>query len=190
MSCTPDAIITTARRMAELGLVIGSFGNVSCRQRKSILITPTCLDYFQMKPEDLVALDLSGKKLAGDREPTSEFRLHVAIYAAREDAQAIVHTHSTHALAVSMSASTNELAALTEEMEVFVKGSVPVATYTPAGTQRLADQAAQILSKTSSKGLILARHGVVGLGNTLEEALLVCQLVEKAAHIQLLVQPL
>ncbi len=186
MSCTPDTIITTARRMAELGLVIGSFGNVSCRHDETILITPTCLDYFQMKPEDLVALDLSGKKLAGDREPSSEFRLHVAIYAARDDALAIVHTHSTHALAVSGVA--NELPMLTEEMEVLVKGSVPVAPYAPAGTQQLADQAAQILSKTSGKGLILARHGVVGLGETLEEAMLVCQLVEKASHIQLLSQ--
>ncbi len=174
--------------MAELGLVIGSFGNVSCRENDQILITPTCLDYFQMKTEDLVALDLFGKKPAGDREPSSEFRLHVAIYAARTDAKAIVHTHSTHALALSMSASTSELPALTEEMESLVKGSVPVAPYAPAGKQRLADQAAQILSKTSGKGLILARHGVVGLGETLEEAMLVCQLVEKASHIQLLSQ--
>jgi len=188
MCCTSEKLIATARRMAELGLVIGSFGNVSCRQDEIILITPTSLDYFQMKPEDLVTLDLFGKKLAGDREPSSEFRLHVAIYAARDDAQAIVHTHSTHALALSMSTSTNELPALTEEMEVLVKGPVPIASYAPAGKQQLADQAAQILFKTPGKGLILARHGVVGLGNTLEEALLACQLVEKAAQIQLLAQ--
>jgi len=174
--------------MAELGLVIGSFGNVSCRQQERILITPTSLDYFQMEPEDLFTLDLSGKKLAGDREPSSEFRLHVAIYVTRPDARAIVHTHSTHALALSMSATTRELPALTEEMEILVKGPVPIAPYVPAGTQELADRAAQILSKTPGKGLILARHGVVGLGNTLEGALLVCQLVEKAAQIQLLAQ--
>ena len=188
MSCTPEAIILTARRMAELGLVIGSFGNVSCRQQERILITPTSLDYFQTQTKDLVTLDLAGDKLAGDREPSSEFRLHVAIYAARDDAQAIVHTHSTHALALSMSATTRELPALTEEMEILVKGPVPIAPYVPAGTQELADRAAQILSKTPGKGLILARHGVVGLGNTLEGALLVCQLVEKAAQIQLLAQ--
>lgn len=186
MCCTSEKLIATARRMAELGLVIGAFGNASCRENDRILITPTSLDYFRMKPEDLVTLDLFGKKLAGDREPSSEFRLHVAIYAARDDAQAIVHTHSTHALALSMVA--DELPMLTEEMEVLVKGVAPIALYVPAGTQQLADQAAQILSKTPSKGLILARHGVVGLGNTLEEALLVCQLVEKAAQTQLLAQ--
>jgi len=79
MCCTAKGLIATARRMAELGLVIGSFGNVSCRQEDRILITPTRLDYFRMEPADLVMLDLAGKKLSGGREPSSEFRLHVTI---------------------------------------------------------------------------------------------------------------
>ena len=170
--------------MAELGLVIGSFGNVSCRENGRILITPTCLDYFRMKPGDLVTLDLSGNQLAGDRGPSSEFRLHAAIYAARDDARAIVHTHSTHALALGNIA--DKLPMLIEEMEVIVGGNVPVASYAPAGTQELADRAAKILQGIPSKALILARHGVVGLGNTLDDALLVCQSVEKASQIQLL----
>lgn len=175
--------------MARLGLVSGSFGNVSCQEDGRILITPTGLDYFRMKPQDLVTVDLFGKKRAGSREPSSEVRLHVAIYQARADARAIVHTHSTHALALSIAETTHELAALTEEMERLVKGVVPIAPYLRAGTQQLADQAAQILAKTRGKGLILARHGVVGLGVNLEEALLVCQLVEKAAQIHLLIRP-
>ena len=186
MSCTTEAIITTAQRMAELGLVIGSFGNVSCRQEDRFLITPTSLDYFRTETKDLVTLDLAGEKLGGDRDPSSEYRLHVAIYQTRGDAKTIVHTHSTHALALSMSASTRELPALTEEMEVLVRGPVPIAPYVPAGTQELADRAAGILNGIPSRALILARHGVVGLGETLEEALLVCQLVEKASQIQLL----
>ena len=189
MCCTPDAIISTARRMAKLGLVIGSFGNVSCRQQDRILITPTSLDYFQTETTDLVTLDLAGDKLAGDRDPSSEYRLHVAIYQTRGDAKTIVHTHSTHALALSMSASTRELPALTEEMEVLVRGPVPIAPYVPAGTQELADRAADVLSGIPSRALILARHGVVGFGEILEEALLICQLVEKAAQIHLLAHP-
>ena len=189
MSCTPEAIVSTAQRMAELGLVIGSFGNVSCRQQDRILITPTSLDYFQTEIRDLVTLDLAGEKLAGNREPSSEYRLHVAIYAARTDAKTIVHTHSTHALALSLSASLRELPTLTEEMEVLVRGSVPIAHYVPAGTQELADRAADILNGIPSKALILARHGVVGFGETPEEALLICQLVEKAAQIHLLAHP-
>jgi len=187
MCCTIEDLITTARRMAGLGLVVGSFGNVSCRQDDRILITPTCLDYSQMEPADLVTLELAGKKLAGGREPSSEFRLHVAIYGARPDAQAIVHTHSTNAVTLSM--LTNELPMLTEEIEAVIKGPVPVAPFVPAGTQELADQAADILQGIPSKALILARHGVVGFGQSLNEALLICQLVERNAKIYLLTQP-
>lgn len=186
MSCTPEALIATARRMAELGLVIGSFGNVSCRRGEEILITPTSLDYFRMSPEDLVTLNLEGKRLSGERDPSSEYRLHVAIYAVRSEAQAIVHTHSTHAHALGMVA--DELPIVTEEMEILVKGPVRVAPYVEAGTEKLADQAADILKNAPSKALILARHGVVGIGAALDEALLVCWLVERAAQIHLLTQ--
>jgi len=171
--------------MTELGLVVGSFGNVSCRLNgNKMLITPTGLDYFAMEPEDIVTLDLDGKELAGRRGPSSEFRLHLVLYSARSDAQAIVHTHSVHALALSM--ITTELPTLTEEMEYGVGGPVPVAPYAPAGSQELAVQAAQILAGTKSKGLILARHGVVSLGENLSEALLVCHLIERNAQVYLL----
>lgn len=182
--CSPEEIITTARRMAELGLVLRSYGNVSCRQDERLLITPTGLDYFLMEPEDIVVLDLTGKKLLGRREPSSEFRLHLAIYRARGDARAIVHAHGVHALALSL--ITSELPSLTEEMEHGLGGPVQVAPYAKAGSQGLADQAAELLRKTGSKALILARHGLIGLGESLEEALFICQLVERSAQIYLL----
>jgi L-fuculose-phosphate aldolase len=183
--CSADEIIKTARRMAKLGLVVGSFGNLSCRlDDERVLITPTGLDYFMMELEDIVTLGLDGREFAGRREPSSEFRLHLAIYRARADAQAIVHTHSAHALALSI--ITTELPALTEELEHGVGGPVRVAPYAPAGTQELAEQAAKILKDIKSKALILARHGVVGLGRNLEETLLVCQLVERNAQVYLL----
>lgn len=181
--CSPEEIVKTARRMAELGLVLGSYGNVSCRSGERILITPTKLDYFAMEPEDIVALDLEGRKLVGKREPSSEFRLHLAIYRAREDVQAVVHAHGVYALALSLTAP--ELPSLTEEMEHGLGGPVQVAPYAPAGSQVLADRAAELLRK-GGKALILARHGLVGLGKDLEEALFVCQLVERAAQIYLL----
>ncbi|MCR4404951.1 MAG: class II aldolase/adducin family protein [Candidatus Acetothermia bacterium] len=183
--CSPEEIVKTARRMAELGLVLGSFGNVSCRSGSGerVLITPTKLDYSAMEPEDIVALDLEGRKLEGRREPSSEFRMHLAIYRAREDVRAIVHAHGVFGLALSLVAS--ELPALTEEMEHGLGGPVKVAPYAPAGSQELADRAAELLRR-GGKALILARHGLVGLGKDLEEALFVCRLVERAAQIYLL----
>ncbi|HIC96428.1 TPA: class II aldolase/adducin family protein [Candidatus Bipolaricaulota bacterium] len=186
--CSPEKVIETARRMAELELVLGSYGNVSCRRRGQadqiqILITPAGLDYSSMEPEDIVLLDPTGRRLTGRREPSSEFRLHLAIYRAREDVRAIVHAHGVHALALSLIAS--ELPPITEEMEHSLGGPVPVAPYAPAGSQELADQAAEILRK-GGRALILSRHGLVGLGEDLEEALLICRLVERGARIYLL----
>ncbi len=183
--CSPEEVVATARRMAELGLVVGSFGNVSCRlDAGRILITPAKLAYSVMGAEDIVTLDLRGRKLAGRREPSSEFRLHLALYRARPDAKAIVHTHSVHAIALSL--RTEELPAFTEELKHGVGGAVLIAPYAPAGSQELADRAAELLENTRAKGLILARHGVVGLGHDLEEALLVCQLIERGAQAYLL----
>jgi len=185
--CSPEEVVATARRMAELGLVVGSFGNVSCRlDAGRILITPAKLAYSAMGAEDIVTLDLRGRKLAGRREPSSEFRLHLALYRARPDAKAIVHTHSVHALALSLWAQVEELPAFTEELKCGVGGAVLIAPYAPAGSQELADRAAELLENTRAKGLILARHGVVGLGHDLEEALLVCQLIERGAQAYLL----
>ena len=169
--------------MAELGLVVGSFGNASCRLGEEVLITPTGLDYLEMRPEDIVALSMKGEKLSGRGEPSTEFRLHLALYHLRPDIRAIVHTHSVHAVALSLVAT--ELPTLTEELE-HAGGPVPVAPYAPAGSKELADQAATLLAKTGKRALILARHGVVGLGRDLEEALLICRLVERNAEVFLL----
>jgi len=174
--------------MGTLDLVVGSFGNVSCRLADKILITPTGLAYSAMEPTDIVTLDLNGRRLAGQREPSSEFRLHLALYRARADAGAIVHTHSVHAIALSLVAE--ELPPLTEELEHGVGGPVPVAPYAPAGSQELADQAAKRLAGVKGKALILARHGVVGLGRGLDEALSICQLVERNAKVYLLAKGL
>ncbi len=181
--CSAEELIRTGRRMVELDLVVGSLGNLSCRQAETVLLTPTGLDYFTIEPEDIVILDQSGRKLAGRGEPSSEFQLHLAIYQAQDEAQAIVHTHSAHALALSL--IVKELPALTEELESVVGTPVPVVPYTPAGTQQLAERTAKALGE-EGRAIILERHGVVGIGASLNEAFLICQLVERNAKIYLL----
>lgn len=181
MQCTRMQLVHIGRRMLELDLVVGSFGNASCRKANQILITPTSLDYTKMQPEDIVTIDLDGRKIAGTREPSSEFRMHLAIYRFRPDVQAIVHTHSLYAIAFSL--ARNELPMLTEEL-THVVGSVPVSGYAKAGTEELAKAAASSLGQ-EAKAVILGRHGVVGVGNTPEEALLRCKIVERGAKIYL-----
>lgn len=185
--CSREDVLQTARAMASLGLVAGSLGNVSCRRGDALLITPTQLPYEQLRAEDLVVLDRNGEIVAGRHRPSSELRLHVAIYRAIPDARAIVHTHSTHALAVST--LTTALPAITDELALLGE-QIPVAEHRPAGSQELADLAALALSKRLPSAAILGRHGVVGVASSLESALTACRLVERGAEVWLALQRL
>lgn len=174
--CSRDDVIVTARRMAALGLVTGTLGNVSCRLGDRILITPSGLDYAAMCPEDLVLLDFAGHVIEGDRPPSSEFRLHVAIYKGLSDVRAIVHTHSPEAVTAGD---------LKDELPVadstVLRASVRVAPYRLPGTQELADRAVDLLVEHEANAVILESHGVVGVGRDLDEALEVCRDVERLA---------
>lgn len=174
--CSRDDVIATASRMAALGLVTGTLGNVSCRLGEQILITPSGLDYETLRPADIVLLNASGGIVAGNRAPSSEYRLHVAIYARIPEICAIVHTHSPRA--IEFAAVANELPAAGGDV---LSGPVPVAPYQPPGTQELADRAVDLLVERKTNAVILERHGVVGVGRNLEEALRVCQDVERLA---------
>jgi len=174
--CSRNEVISTARRMSALRLVTGTFGNVSRRLGERVLITPSGLDYTTMCPGDLVLLKLSGEIAEGDRPPSSEYRLHLTIYRGFPDVGAIVHTHSPRAV---------EAGDLLHELPAVgacaLRGSVPVAPFRPPGTQELADGAAELLAERGTNAVILERHGVVGLGQDLDQALGVCQEVERLA---------
>jgi len=174
--CSRAEVIATARRMHGLGLVTGTFGNVSCRLGDAILITPSGLDYGVTTPGDLVLLSLPGDVLDGVRAPSSEFRLHVAIYGRVEGADAIVHTHSVNAVRFAESE-----AMLPAHDESTLRSPIPVSPFAPPGTQELADRAAALLVERRSNAVILRDHGVVGVGSSPEEALAVCRAVECAA---------
>src|SRR5260221_2138027 len=87
--------------MASSGLTPGKSGNVSARIDNGMLITPTGMTYGELKPADIVAVRNDGTAMAGQRMPSSEWRFHLAIYKARDDVEAIVHTHSLNATALA-----------------------------------------------------------------------------------------
>src|SRR5829696_1971541 len=115
--------------MLRLGLVAGSSGNVSAREGHVIHITPAGLPYGVMTEADIMTLDPEGAVVGGRREPSSERRLHLAVYAARPDAGALVHTHSTHATAWSFLDQPLDIG--TEELEQAAGGAVLTAPYAP-----------------------------------------------------------
>lgn len=168
------------------GLVIGTWGNVSVRlDEQRILLTPSAVPYDTMTPEDLVIVDMEGKKTEGSRCPTSEMQLHRLVYLARPDIHAVVHCHSVYASA--MCALGEGIPAILEDMPQLIGGGVPVtARYISAGNHlELAREAAACMGDKNA--VLLRNHGAVGCGRSLSEALVCCQVVEKASQCYLAV---
>ena len=172
-------LVAAAQAMRELGLVAGSSGNLSARDGDSILITPAGLPYPELTEDDLVTLSPAGEVLAGSREPSSERRVHLAVYAARPDTRALVHTHSVHATAWSF--GDEPLDTGTGELEEAAGGAVGPAPVAQGGGPARADAGVEARGERSA--VLLRRHGVLALGGSPGRALDVAAVVERQAQL-------
>ena len=172
--------------MLATNLSVGTWGNISCRVpgKDFIAITPSGMSYGTLVPEDIVILDLKGNTISGIRKPSIEVPLHLAIYNARQDVQAIVHTHSPYATA--MAVARKEIPGAVEDMVQIVGGNVRVNEYALPGTEQLGINTVKAMEGRTA--VLLANHGMLGAGRDLEEAFRVCQVVEKSAQVTLLAQ--
>ncbi|AMN47173.1 L-fuculose-phosphate aldolase [Steroidobacter denitrificans] len=176
------AICAGARSLYAAGLAPGKSGNVSARLGDGLLITPSGVPYPAMQPEDIVELDGAGSVRAGRYRPSTELPLHQAIYAAHPTVQAIVHTHSPHATALSC--ARRSLPAFHYMIAVAGGSEVRCADYATFGSEQLAAYALGALE--DRKAVLLANHGVVGVGEDLEEALNIAVEIENLARQYLL----
>ena len=179
------AVVQTARRMAELGLTTGSSGNVSVRlepdgTRDLLAITPTGRRYSDLSDDDVVVADFELDPVEGELPPSSESLLHVAIYRARPDVGAVIHTHPVFASVVAV-AGVQEIPPMIDEMVVSIGGAIEVSKYAFPGTQELADSVCAALGARNSA--LIGNHGAVGVGRDLAEALDVCELTERLAQV-------
>lgn len=174
------AIVEMGQRLIEKKLVAGSWGNISCRlDATSLAITPSGRGYETLTPEDVVIIANDGTVLEGRHIPSSELKVHTAIYAAYPQAGAIIHTHSIYASALA--AMHEDVPAIIEDIVQIIGGRVCCAEYALCGTQELAANAVAALQ--GHKAALLANHGAVCWGKNLQEALLVAEILEKAAQI-------
>ena len=172
-------VVATAREMLSLGLVVGAAGNVSAREGDVVHITPRALPYGEMAEGDVVAVSLAGEVIEGGRDPSSEWRVHTAIYSARPEVEAVVHTHSVHATAWSCLGEPLDTGV--KEFTQVLGGPVRTAADAPPGTDAVARAAVAALA--GRRAALLAHHGVVAVGETLAQALVVSQVVERHAHM-------
>jgi L-fuculose-phosphate aldolase len=174
-------MIDICRRMYERGMVAANDGNVSVRLAGDrVLCTPTGFSKGFIKPDELVVIDLSGKKLEGKERPSSEMKLHLAAYRARPDINAVTHAHPPHATAFAVSGINLAQCVLPEV--VVTLGSVVLAPYGTPGTDELPHSVANDLHDNDA--FLLSNHGVLTLGRNLTEAYYRLETVEHYAHIQ------
>jgi L-fuculose-phosphate aldolase len=173
------AVVRTAQALDAAGFCPSKSGNVSVLHGERVLITPSGLPYAAMLPDDIVEIDLEGRRTGGsERKASSEWPFHAAIYKARPDATAIVHTHSPYATALSC--ARRDIPAFHYMIALGGGADIRCANYATFGTQALADNAVAALE--GRRAVLLANHGVITIGQTLAGAQTLAGEVENLAR--------
>lgn len=181
-----EVVVTSSHELAASNLVLGTAGNVSTRVGDLIAVTATGAVLADMTFDDIAIVDLSGTQIEGKYKPTSELEIHLGVYRSSA-ASAVVHAHSS--AAVSFSLISDELPVV-HYQQLALGGSIPVVPFSPFGTKALAVNTLKAL--THKNAAILAHHGTVTTGSSLESAVYnaillewLCQLYLQAAAVRL-----
>ena len=182
-----DSICRLAKSLFDRGLTIGSSGNISVRLDDGWLMTPTGSSMGNLDPNEISKLDLSGNLISGNN-PTKESFLHIAMYDERPDSRAVVHLHSTHSVAVSCLADIDKKNVLPPITAYYVMkiGTLPLVPYFPPGDINLAKAVKEMAS--DHHAVLLANHGPVVAGKTLEDAVYAIEELEETARLFLLLK--
>lgn len=167
-------VIAAARNLAATGLSPQMSGNVSARNGGSILITPSGIPYTALSPDDISEIAMDGQVLAGPHAPSSEWQMHAAIYEAFPDAGGIVHAHSDFATVLAV--MKREIPPFHYMVAVAGGRNIRVADYATFGTAELARNAVAALE--GRRACLLAHHGQIAIGETVEAALHLAHEVE------------
>jgi len=182
-----EEIVEFGRSIFERGLTAGSSGNISVRLEDGWLLTPTNACLGKLDPARISKLDWSGKVLSGD-PPSKEAFLHRSMYEERTGAGAIVHLHSTHSAAISCMSGLNEADCIPPLTAYYVMkiGRLPLIPYFRPGDQALGTAIRGLAGKHAA--VLLANHGPVVSGKSLEAAVYATEELEETAKLFLLLR--
>ena len=177
-------VVQAAQQLLRLGLVAATSGNVSMRlegdeKEGLIAVTPAGTDYETMTPEDIVVVDYDVDVVEGDTVPSSESLTHVAVYKARSDISAVIHTHSIYASVLAVAGV--PLPPILDELVAYLGGPVEVAEYGFPSTEDLGEKVIQAMGERNA--VFIRNHGVLAAGRDMPDALRACELVERASQI-------
>jgi L-fuculose-phosphate aldolase len=177
-----ETIVEVGRRLYARGYTASNDGNISARlDDRRLLMTPKSVCKGFMSPDMMVVTDLDGKKLAGDRDPSSEMQMHLEVYRQRPDARAVVHAHPPIATGFAVAGIPLDRAVLAEVVTTL--GSVPIADYATPSTKELPEAVRKYVR--AHDGMLLANHGALTLGADLLAAYYKMETIEHFAHISL-----
>jgi L-ribulose-5-phosphate 4-epimerase len=177
-------VLEAAQKMLEKGLVAGTAGNVSLRlppegDRQLLAITPSSRYYDSLSVDDIQVIDFEAKTIEGDLPPSIETTLHIGIYQAKKNINAVIHTHSVFASAISVAGL--DIPAILDDQVAFLGGEIKLAKHALAGSQK---QVANVLAALEDRSaVLLPNHGAVGTGRTVRDAFTASELIEKTAKI-------
>jgi L-fuculose-phosphate aldolase len=187
LSHLKEEICDIGRRIYAKGFAAGNDGNISYRLGPNeVLCTPTMICKGFMKPSDLCIVDMEGRQIAGSRTRSSEIRLHLTIMKERPDVKSVVHCHPPHATAFAVAREPIPQCVL-PEVEIFL-GEVPIARYETPGSQKFADTVRPFVKK--SNVVVLANHGTVSCGDTVEKAYWWTEILDAYCRILMLAKGL
>lgn len=173
-------IVEYGKRLVTSGLTKGTGGNLSIynREKRLFCISPTGIDYFDIKPEDVVVMDLEGKIIEGDKKPSSEVEMHRIFYANREDIDAIIHTHTMYSTTL---ACLNWSLPPVHYMVALAGLDVRCAKYATYGTKELAENAFEAMRDRYA--VLLANHGLLAGAKDLANAFNITEEIEYCAEL-------
>ena len=176
-----DAILKYAKALYLDKLVAGTSGNISLYDPEQglIVITPGSEDYMTMTRDRVMVIDLDGAVIAGGGKPSSEWRLHAGIYKSRSDIKAVVHTHSPYATGFAV--LHENIPVILIEMIPWLRGDIKIAEFAIPGTAEVGMKALEVLADRHA--CLLANHGVLAVGDTIQKAYTRASYVEDAAKI-------
>ena len=175
-----ELIVEYGKKMLETGLTRGTGGNLSLYNRKAglVAISPSGMDYKRITPRDVVLIDTDGQVREGERKPSTEHLMHLIFYSRSEEIGAIFHTHSPFACSV---AALNQSIPAASYLMGFCGVEVPCAEYALFASPELAENAYRAMGE--NRAVLLANHGVLAVGEDLDQAFTTAEMVEFSAEI-------
>lgn len=175
-------IVESGLRMLNSGYTVETWGNISFRDKETNLVylTPSGMDYTIVTQDDIVVCDLDGNVVEGTKKPTIETGLHLAIYKARPEVNAVVHTHPMYSMVFSCCGE--DIPLVIDEAAQTLGGTVKTAEYALPGSPELAQNCVDALG-TQSNACLLKSHGAVCVGEDMDNAFKVSKVLEVTAEI-------